>query len=226
MKQKLVNLVVTISIPLIFVFIALQIVSSAWFLKTAYGLPMVPADAYGLTSAQRTDLAVRSLRILIKSRDAGELTREYQLITLPEGGQLFDQKEIEHLEDVRQLIGLINRMGVAALFISIAGLAWIVYREGWREGLVAVKEGSYLTLFILFGLGLFMLLAWKWFFTLFHQLFFLPDTWSFPAQSGLIRLFPEAFWQLVGATMVGAVLVLSLLLVVVVFRLERRQETT
>jgi uncharacterized membrane protein len=41
---------------------------------------------------------------------------------------------------------------------------------------------------------LLMIFAWPWFFTQFHELLFAPGTWSFPGDTGLIRLFPGQFW--------------------------------
>ena len=45
------------------------------------------------------------------------------------------------------------------------------------------------------------------FFSAFHGLFFEPGTWTFPSDSVLIRLFPEAFWIAAGASWATLVLV-------------------
>ena len=44
------------------------------------------------------------------------------------------------------------------------------------------------------------------FFTAFHGLFFAAGTWTFPADSLLIRLFPEPFWEASGAAWAALVL--------------------
>jgi uncharacterized membrane protein len=52
----------------------------------------------------------------------------------------------------------------------------------------------------------------EWLFTKFHGLFFTSGTWTFPADSMLIRLFPEPFWVASGAAWATLVLLAAALL--------------
>ena len=63
------------------------------------------------------------------------------------------------------------------------------------------------------AIGVFAIVAWESAFTLFHQLLFPPGTWSFPANSTMIRLYPPEFWfdaaMIAGALIIATSLVLS-----------------
>jgi len=48
------------------------------------------------------------------------------------------------------------------------------------------------------------------FFSAFHGVFFAEGTWTFPYDSLLIRLFPEPFWAVSGASWAGLVLTIAL----------------
>ena len=57
------------------------------------------------------------------------------------------------------------------------------------------------------ALGLFAVVAWDSAFTLFHEVFFPPGTWAFPADSTMIQLYPADFWF--DAAMIGGALILG-----------------
>ena len=118
------------------------------------------------------------------------------------GGQsrpLFNQREVEHMEDVQGLIQWFLRMQIvcAILFVIRVGFAVVVVgldrspvpigREMlWSAGLVVALVAV---------VGLLSLVDFSELWIRFHQVAFRNDLWQLDPQSDyLIMLFPEPFW--------------------------------
>ncbi len=110
--------------------------------------------------------------------------------------QLFNEREVEHLRDVKGLFRLNFRVLLGAFFYVLIyfGLASILWRDRRRSAL-ALLYGSGLTLALLAALGLMIWINFDWFFYQFHLLSFANDLWMLdPATDYLIMLFPQGFW--------------------------------
>ena len=111
-------------------------------------------------------------------------------------GPLYGEREIIHLEDVRDLFDLSRSIQSVATLVSllIAGVAL------WRKAVVGVARGA-----LLGGLGLVGILAlvallaaadFERYFIIFHELSFSNDLWMLdPNTEFLIRMFPEPFFS-------------------------------
>lgn len=126
------------------------------------------------------------------------------------GAPAFDSAAVSHLMDVRSVFaGARIAVGVCALLLAVY-VGWCLARRrfsalstGMTVGAVLLVAGMVLGLIA--GLTSFEAL-----FAAFHGLFFAAGTWTFPADSLLIRLFPERFWAVsgglwAGLTVLGAV---------------------
>ncbi|MDV7390213.1 DUF1461 domain-containing protein, partial [Arthrospira platensis SPKY1] len=69
---------------------------------------------------------------------------------------------------------------------------------------------------------LFMGVAWGAFFTLFHDLFFPPGTWTFNYTDSLIRLFPEQFWFDFALLWTGSILLLGAAFILLGYWLKKK----
>ena len=190
------SLLVTLGVPLIAIMLNIWLIASRPFLRWEYSRPTFPA-AEGFSAAERMQLAVPSTLFLVRPITRGELEALRH-----DGRPLYERDEIDHLEDVRRLVGQLTWLGL----MSVAWLLVGAYR--WRRGLFpgwpgALVRGAGLTVGIVAVVGLAMGVAWPVVFTGFHELFFKPGTWSFPIESGLIRLFPGQFWYDVAVLMAG-----------------------
>lgn len=151
----------------------------------------VPATA-GLPAADVVRLSGQ-VRALVADATYTTLPREWR------GAPAFDAAAVSHLIDVRSVIsGARMATGVSALLLAVY-VGWCVARR--RLGALWAGLGSAAAL-----LGLVVVLAvvvaftdFEWLFTAFHGIFFANGTWTFPADSLLIRLFPERFWAVSGA---------------------------
>lgn len=134
------------------------------------------------------------VRSLVADQEADPLPAEWR------GQPAFDAASVSHLEDVRIVMagarlatGLAAALLAIQLALSVAYRRWDVFASGMRGGAIVTAA------VVLLGGG-FALLDFDSFFTFFHGLFFKAGTWTFPADSLLIRLFPERFWVTAGAS--------------------------
>lgn len=112
--------------------------------------------------------------------------------------ELFNQREIAHLRDVKGLIRLDYRVLLGTLIYVLGYTAGSLFWPGKRYRRKLSREvitGSGVTLILMLALGLGTLLGFDQLFLQFHLLSFANDFWLLdPARDYLIRLFPQGFW--------------------------------
>lgn len=171
----------------------------------------IPPDRLGLTTQQRLALAYENLRYLRHTAPAEETIHLLEDLRLPDGAALYNQREIDHMLDVKHVTdALRNIWGIAGLLVSGGWLYFMLKLRDARQAWQAILWGGVLTVGILLAIALFILLAWDLFFVQFHELLFPPGTWTFAYTDGLIRLFPERFWFDVGVLISGGALLLGI----------------
>ena len=110
--------------------------------------------------------------------------------------ELFNQREILHLKDVKGLIWLDYRLSMGMLLYVLAYAGVILFwRKDWRQLAWGVVGGSGLTLALMLALGLGALFNFDRLFLQFHFISFANELWRLdPAKDYLIMLFPQGFW--------------------------------
>jgi len=113
--------------------------------------------------------------------------------------ELFNQREVAHLKDVKALVQLNFRLlvGTAVYVGGYAGISLFWRRKRYRRQLAwAAVIGSSIALGMIIALGAgSMLLDFSEIFTRFHFVAFTNELWMLnPATDYLIMLFPEGFW--------------------------------
>lgn len=123
-----------------------------------------------------------------------------QLPGMVEGRTGFDEAAVRHLMDVRLLLLEGRRLTIVALIALVALCALFLFAGHEHEHVVST--GLMLGGLLLFVAVLIAASAgstnFDMLFTRFHKLFFQPGTWTFPAGSLIVQLFPTAFWVAVG----------------------------
>ena len=127
---------------------------------------------------------------------------EYISLTVVKDGkpfELFNQREVAHLKDVKGLIQLNYRLllGMAIYVGAYAGICLFWRRKKyWRRLAWGVVGGSSTALGMMLALGIgSTILDFGQLFTQFHFLAFTNELWMLdPTQDYLIMLFPEGFW--------------------------------
>lgn len=158
--------------------------------------PRIAPDRFGFTEQERLDLALATLAYLQRSEPSEEVIYMLEELRLPgTGDPLYNQREIGHMIDVKNVADGMKRVVWATTAIVLVGLGLLLWNPETRaEGYRAIMHGGIATAAILLAIALLILLAWNIFFVQFHQLLFPPDTWTFSYSDSLIRLFPERFW--------------------------------
>lgn len=187
--------------------LSVWIMTAPWF--TALASPgQVDSASAGLPPERMVELA-EQVRAFVTDVDAPPLPATV------DGRAAFDESAVSHLIDVRDVI-LAGRWAtlVAAALLLLTGL----YAGSTGHGVELATGLKWGGLLVLSGIGLSLLAGvvdFGSFFSAFHGLFFQPGTWTFPADSLLILVFPIGFWILAGAITGVVATTLALALVVI-----------
>ncbi|MBA7665794.1 hypothetical protein ES703_73868 [subsurface metagenome] len=112
--------------------------------------------------------------------------------------ELFNQREVAHLRDVKGLIRLDYwvLLGTLIYALAYAGVS-LFWQRGryWRQLARRIVGGSGITLALMLALGLGTLFGFDQLFLQFHLISFTNELWQLdPARDYLIMLFPQGFW--------------------------------
>ncbi len=201
--RRLLLSAITLMTPILLVLGAVRIMLTPIFIQTEYKLPNFPADKYGFSLEERLYWSEISRTYLVS-----DVPRDYLSgFKLEDGSLLYNERELRHMEDVKVVIAIAQRV----LFISFGVFLLITiwaYRYGaWDGFMTALSRGGWLTVGLLAAMILVVFLNFDAFFVAFHRVFFEGETWIFKYSDTLIRLFPIRFWQdafiLVGGLTLG-----------------------
>ena len=135
---------------------------------------------------------------------------------------MFNEKEVAHMVDVRNLYMTVSTVRYIALAILVLGFIYIALKKEGRA-FVALKK-AYTNLLSLLGafigvLVIFALSDFTSFWNTFHQIFFTNDLWLLdPSSDRLIMMVPESFFF----DLVIMIVVLFVLTLAVVYFLLNR----
>jgi len=217
--MRLIQWLAVLSLPLSLLAGDVAIVTRHWIVRWEYGRPGFPPDPYGLSTAQRMDLALVSVDYIRSDANISLLAD----LRLPDGSPAFNERELEHMADVQRVLHHILRAGSIAALLVLAGSVILLATDSTGRLLFAsLFNGGALTLGLLLAIGAMMIVNWNDFFTTFHRLFFKGDTWLFAYSDTLIRLFPIPFWVDVTTMVVGALAVAALIIMAAARLLDRR----
>ena len=148
-------------------------------------------------------------------------------ITVVKGDEefnLFNEREVIHLGDVRGLIQLdywVQR-GAFLLMVICALALFFGLRVGWRMLVRGLFWGSFITVGLMGALALWALFGFERLFTLFHLVSFTNEYWILdPARDYLIRLFPGGFFYDAALFGFGAIILEALLIGGIAFGILR-----
>ena len=196
---RVVHVLVILVLPVVLLAASLRAVTAHWLVDWQYGSAGVPADPYGMTAEERVDLASACVDYLVTGAGI-DLLADLDL----EDGPAFNERELQHMVDVKRAFRGLSWAGVVAGLVAAGGTVGLAARQRTRHrAALALLGGGLLTVGLLLAVGGLMVVRWEVFFIAFHDLFFPPGTWIFPTSDTLIRLFPVRFWMNVAAVVVA-----------------------
>jgi integral membrane protein (TIGR01906 family) len=199
-------------LPVALVLTVVRALLTPLFLNFEYDTPNFPPDSYGFTKEDRLYWSRFAVDYLLNPAGISYLGD----LRFKDGSPVYNERELSHMVDVKNTVQVALRVWVLSLALLL-GLGVWAWRGGWLEQFrQGVVRGSWLTVFFLVTILLFVLFAFGGLFVTFHNIFFKPGTWTFFFSDTLIRLFPERFWRdifiLVGTLALGGALALIFLL--------------
>ena len=168
-------------------------VNSLWLYKYGFEKYSV-SQTTGLAEEELEKAAAGLINYLNSDDEYIELT----VVKDDKPFKLFNQREVIHLKDVKELIWLDYwlLLGTLIYILAYAGVC-LFWRKGrYRQRLVwRVIGGSGITLALMLALGLGILLNFDQLFLQFHLISFTNELWQLdPTKDYLIMLFPRGFW--------------------------------
>jgi integral membrane protein (TIGR01906 family) len=189
--QRIFAWLITIFVPFALTFLGLRLLLTPTFPQVEYRTPGFPADDYGFTLQDRLHWSTISIDYLVNNADISFLGN----LTFPDGSPLYNERELSHMHDVKQVVQPVLWIGYTIWFLIVGLGLWARFGGWWREYLRGLRRGGWLTLGLVVVLGTFAGISFWQFFTIFHELFFTGGSWLFLYTDTLIRLFPLPFWQ-------------------------------
>jgi len=214
-------LIITILTPVFLITSAMRTALSPIFVNIEYKMPNFPPDSFGFTTEERLHWANYSIQYMV-----GEVSEEeYSAFQFPDGTPLFNEREISHMIDVRDLtVSMLTLWRLLITFFIITLFAG--WKNNWLHALFhALENGAKLTLTIIFGILVYVWINFNQLFTLFHQIFFDDNSWLFYLSDTLIRLFPIKFWQDLFIFIGSFAIITSLMLIVLGKALGKKIKT-
>ncbi len=181
------------------IFLILSVVRGIVAAPLTYDIALSVSDAEVVTGIDLTEL------ILV-----GEETSDYLLgrsgpvldpsVTLSDRSviKIFNQREIDHMVDVRELMNKLWRLHEIVFLLIIIRLI-ISFLSERKEALLnisrEIRMSGMLSVIFLVSIGVFSLLLFDQFFLQFHEIFFSNDLWRLdPKTDRLIQIYPQKFW--------------------------------
>jgi len=189
--NKILSFLVTLLVPVFLILLGVRILLTPLFPEIEYRMPNFPPDPYGFTQAERIHWAKNAIEYL--NNDAGP--EFLGNLTFDNGTPLYQEREVNHMLDVKILVQAAMKAWAAASLLLILLWGWAKYEKREQAYFLGAKRGGWLTLILTLSLGLLASINFWEFFAQFHHLFFEGDSWIFLYTDTLIRLFPMRLWQ-------------------------------
>jgi len=189
--ERTISSLVTLAVPVLLCVGVIRLLITPVFVEVEYRLPYFPDDQYGFTEQERLQYAHRARKYLVNDADIAYLGE----LQFDDGSSLFNARELRHMVDVKDLLGLAFTVLWGAVIVLLISGVWKGRRGQMSEFWRAVSRGGWLTVLFLAFVLVLSVLNFRSFFVVFHRMFFEGDSWLFRTSDTLIRLFPIRFWQ-------------------------------
>ncbi|OGO02430.1 MAG: hypothetical protein A2Y59_06140 [Chloroflexi bacterium RBG_13_52_14] len=112
--------------------------------------------------------------------------------------EVFQEREIAHLKDVKGLIQLVYRLQIGIMFFILIYIAFnflLLRRALWREIAKRLVWGGLATIGLIAVLGFLALVGFDDLFLWFHLVSFRNELWQLSPDAMLLLMFPQSFFN-------------------------------
>lgn len=132
---------------------------------------------------------------------------------------------LTHLDDVNDVINRVKMPLLGCTLIAAFCLMSLVLMFGARPAGRALLIGGCIAVAAFIILGLWGIIGFDTLFAWMHTLFFVEGTWTFPANSLLIEMYPIGFWVSLGAWWLGSSCVVAVASIIIGLVILKRKPT-
>ena len=226
MSNKMLRILSAICCAFVVLGIILNCVNFFCFQKSFYRQEyrkLDTAEQIGMSDADLQNATDALLDYLRGKRD----DLRVQAVVRGQQREVFNQREILHMADVKTLYLWAMRIGNGLLILAVAFYLWAwLGKRDIKTILSGYLQGNYVLLGLIAVLGIYAALDFNSFWTGFHKIFFTNDLWLLdPRTDILIQMVPEQFFfDLVMRIVVSAAILIAILMAAVHIA-KRRQKT-
>jgi integral membrane protein (TIGR01906 family) len=211
MKSKLLKLIallafiiLVVAIPILIVATTVQVYSHAEALYTAGFEKYNISQRTSISDIQLHQVAKQMVDYFSGKSQTPQLTVNKHGEPLP----LYNEKELIHMEDVRNIVQLFTILQIASILIFI-GMAILIYlMNGLEKLLRGIQIGAIVTGALTGILIIWALIDFNSLFLLFHYISFTNNLWVLdPSKDYLIMMFPEGFFNDAAILIVSSILI-------------------
>ena len=136
---------------------------------------------------------------------------------------MFNQKEIDHMVDVKDLFTGLNSLQMAAYVIFIILIVALTITNRMSSLTNSIYRALGVYLFVIGGIALYAFIDFSGFWVIFHKVLFSNDLWLLnPNTDRMINMFPEVFFnRLVIRVMIHFVIVFVVMYIIAKIREKR-----
>ncbi|NLC64137.1 MAG: TIGR01906 family membrane protein [Erysipelothrix sp.] len=136
---------------------------------------------------------------------------------------MFNQKEIDHMVDVKDLFTGLNSLQMAAYVIFIILIVALTITNRMSSLTNSIYRALGVYLFVIGGIALYAFIDFSGFWVIFHKVLFSNDLWLLnPNTDRMINMFPEVFFnRLVIRVMIHFVIVFVAMYIIAKIREKR-----
>ncbi|MFA7249584.1 MAG: TIGR01906 family membrane protein [Dehalococcoidia bacterium] len=182
------------------IFLVLSNVRVAAAEERVFGYGFSTYNVPAITGIERVQLD-RAAHEIVQYFTSGDTTSLLDIRVRVAGGEtqpLYNEREIIHMRDVKQLFQLVFRLHEVAFAYIVAYIAGVYLwsrEQSLRRLAQQAMTGGIATVVILGAMAVMMLVGFDQLFLLFHQMSFANDFWQLdPATDRLVQMFPQGFW--------------------------------
>ena len=185
MIRKVFLVISLLTAPLWIVGFSTRMAFSDWFIDFEYSKEDFPEDRWGMPDEIRKELAKLGLQAVLSD----EGLERFKEARLPNGNRAFREKEIKHMEDVKNFLKIFFPLSYVA-FILWFGSFVFLREDRWK----ALFYSGVFTVGLIFAAGIISYIDYNLVFTVFHDHIFGEYTWRFRLKDTLLRIYPMKFW--------------------------------